>query len=165
MGAPHTFIPEEFKIVDATAGPVTTNGGVTSDYVSLKNVKYAWIVLQFTQAVGHATVIQPQVATAVAPTGAASITFSADIWQNADTATSDTLVKATSATSLTLAADAKKKQVIIGIDPAACQKMGATYDVIGFTVSDSSQATNFVSGQFFLEMKYAQGTPPAAITD
>lgn len=162
MGAPSTFLPEDFKIVDATAGPVTTNGGVTADYVSLKNAKYAWIVLQFTQAVAHATVIQPQKATAVAPTGAISITVAAEIWQNADTAASDTLVKATSATSLTLAADVKKKQVIIGIDPA---NLGAGYDVIGFTISDSSQATNFVSAQYFLEMKYAQGTPPAAITD
>ena len=88
--------------------------------------------------------------------------MAAEIWQNADTAASDTLVKATSATSLTLAADVKKKQVIIGIDPA---NLGAGYDVIGFTISDSSQATNFVSAQYFLEMKYAQGTPPAAITD
>lgn len=165
MGAPFFHLPENCKIVDATAGPVTTNGGVTSDYVSLKNAKYAWIVLQFTQAVGHATVIQPQVATAVAPTGAASITFSADIWQNADTAASDTLVKATSAASLTLAADVKKKLVVIGIDPAAMQKQGATYDVLGFTISDSSQATNFVSATYILEMKYAQATPPAVITD
>lgn len=162
MGAPHTYLPEEFKIVDATAGPVTTNGGVTSDYVSLKNAKYAWIVLQFTQAVGHATVIQPRKATATDGTGATNITVAVDLWQNADTAASDTLVKATSATSLTLAADAKKKQVVIGIDPA---NLGAGYDVIAFTVSDSSQATNFVSAQFFLETKFAQGTPPAAITD
>lgn len=158
-------LPEVFKIVDATAGPVTTNGGVTSDYVSLKNASYAWIILQFTQAVGHATVIQPQVATAVAPTGAASITFAADIWQNADTAASDTLVKATSATSLTLAADIKKKLVVIGIDPAKVVAQGGTYDVIGFTVSDSSQATNFVAGKFLLQMKYQQATPPVVITD
>lgn len=165
MGAPFVFLPEQFKIVDATAGPVTTNGGVTSDYVSLKNAKYAWIVLQFTQAVGHATSIQPRVAADVSGTSAASITFAADLWQNADTATSDTLVKATSATSLALAADAKKKLVVIGIDPAACQKQGATLDCINFTISDSSQATNFVSGVFVLEMKYAQATPPAVITD
>lgn len=165
MSAPSIYLPNTFKIVDATAGPVTTNGGVTSDYVSLKNVKYAWLVLQFTQAVGHATVIQPQVATAVAGTGAASITFTADIWSNLATGTDDTLVERTAATSYTLNNDIAKKQVIIGIDPAKCAAQGATYDVIGFTVSDSSQATNFVSGQFFLEMKYQQATPPTAITD
>ena len=158
-------LPEHFKIVDATAGPVTTNGGVTSDYVSLKNVHKAWIVLQFTQAVGHATVVQPQVATAVAPTGAASITFSANWWENEDTATSDTLVAQTAATSMTVSSDIKKKQVIVEIDPAACVAQGSTYDVIGFTVSDSSQATNFVAGQFFLWSRYQQATPPVAITD
>lgn len=165
MSAPNIYLPENFKIVDATAGPVTTNGGVTGDYVSLKNVKYAWLVLQFTQAVGHATVIQPQVATAVAPTGAVSITFNADIWSNLATGTDDTLVARTAAASYTLGAGIAKMQVVIGIDPAKCQAQGANYDVIGFTVSDSSQATNFVSGQFFLEMKYQQATPPSAIVD
>lgn len=155
-------LPEQFKIVDATAGPVTTNGGVTGDYVSLKGVKRAWISLQFTQAVGHATAIQPQKATAVAPTGAASITAAARIWANEDTAASDTLVRKTSATSYAVTNDVKKKHVLIEIDPA---EFTGAYDVLGFTVSDSSQATNFVSGQFFLEMGYSQATPPAAITD
>ena len=153
---------EQFKIVDATAGPVTTNGGVTCDYVSLKGVKRAWIVLQFTQAVGHATVVQPQKATAVAPTGAASITHSARIWANEATGTDDTIVRQTSATSYTLTADVTKKQVIVEIDPA---EFGPTYDVLGCTVSNSAQATNFVSGQYFLEMGYSQATPPTHITD
>lgn len=161
MGAPSVSLPEQFKIVDATAGPVTTNGGVTCDYVSLKNVKYAWIVLQFTQAAGHATAITPKRATAVDGTGVANLGTAAEIWQNADTAASDTLVKATSATSLTLANDVKKKLVIFGVDPAA---LGA-YDVLGCAIADSSQATNFVSATYILETKYAQGTPPAAITD
>jgi len=159
------FLPEHYKIVDATAGPVTTNGGVTCDYVSLKNCTMAWIVLQFTQAVAHATVVQPQVATAVGPTGATSITFVAPIWANEATATDDTLVKQTSATSYSLTADVAKKQVIIQIDPAACAAQGSTYDVIGCTISNSGQATDFVSGQYFLQMAYPQATPPTAITN
>ena len=158
-------LPEYLKIVDATAGAVTTNGGVTADYVSLKNVHKAWLVLQFTQAVAHATVVQPQVATAVAPTGATSITFSARWWENEDTAASDTLVAQTAATSATVTGDVKKKQVIFEIDPAECVAQGSTYDVIGFTVSDSSQATNFVAGQYFLDMRYKEDTPPSAISD
>jgi len=35
---------------------------------------------------------------------------------------------------------------------------------LGCTISDSSQATNFVSAQYFLEMRYPQATPPAAIS-
>lgn len=164
MGYPYS-LPEHLKIVDATAGCVTTNGGVTSDYVSIKNAHKVFIVLQFTQAVGHATAIQPQVATAVAPTGAASITFAANWWENEDTATSDTLVAQTAATSMTVTNNIKKKQVIIEIDPGMVQDQGATYDVVGFTVSDSSQATNFVAGQFFILQRYPQATPPVAITD
>lgn len=165
MSAPSIHLVRQYKIVDATAGPVTTNGGVTSDYVTVKNAKYAWLRLQFKQAVGHATVIQPQVATAVAPSGATSITFAAEIWSNLDTTASDTLVSRTAATSYTLTTAAKPMQVFIGIDLAQMAAQGATFDVLGFTISDSSQATNFVCGEFWLEMKYAQDTPPTAITD
>jgi len=111
--------------------------------------------------VGHATVVQPQKATAITPTGATSITTAVELWENEDTATSDTLVKQTAATSLTLTNDIKKKQVIVKIDPDA---LGSTYDCLGCTISDSSQATNFVSAQYFLEMRYPQATPPAAIS-
>ena len=52
-------IPEGCFPVSLTK-PVTTNGGVTTDYVSLKNaVVQAWIVVHLTQAVGHATAFSP----------------------------------------------------------------------------------------------------------
>ena len=155
-------LPEQFKIVDASAGAVTTNGGVTCDYVSLKNVNMAWIIASFDQAVGHATVVQPQKATAVAPTGAISITTSVPNWENNATGTSDTLVKNADATSVTLSATVAAHQVVIQIDPA---QLGSTYDVMGCTISNSAQATNFVSVLYLLETRYAQATPPAAITD
>jgi hypothetical protein len=158
----HIGLPEQFKIVDASAGPVTTNGGVTCDYVSLKGVKRAWIVASFTQAVAHATTVQPQKATAVAPTGATSITVAQRIWANEDTATSDTLVAQTAATSYAVTADVKKKQVIFEIDPAS---FGTTYDVLGCTISNSAQATDFVSVIYILEEGYAQATPPSRIVD
>ena len=157
-------LPETFKIVDASAGPVTTNGGVTCDYVSLKNVIRAWILASFTQAVGHATTVQPQKATAVAPTGATSVTSSYRGWKNEDTAATDTLVAATAATSFAVANTVKKKQILIEIDLQSADFNGTTYDVLGCTISDSSQATNFVSVLYFLETKYAGATPPAAIT-
>lgn len=158
----HLNLPQQLKIVDASAGCVTTNGGVTCDYVTVKGCKRAWIVASFTQAVGHATVVQPQMATAVAPTGAVSITAAQNIWENEDTAASDTLVQQTAATSLTVTADVKKKQVIFEIDPAL---FGGAYDVLGCTISNSAQATNFVSVLYILEEGYAQSTPPARITD
>lgn len=156
--------PECCKIVDASGGPVTTNGGVTCDYVSLKNVRTAWIVASFTQAVAHATGMDPVQATAVAGTGVKAITNVVPIWQNDDTAASDTLVRQTDALTADLAATVKKKQVVIKIDPALFD-VANSFDVLGFTVDDSSQATNFVSVLYILEMKYAQATPPAAITN
>ncbi|HET6498046.1 MAG TPA: hypothetical protein VFH17_03225, partial [Coriobacteriia bacterium] len=148
-------LPQDCKLVTATAGPVTTNGGVTCDYVSLKNVIRAWIVLQFTQAVGHATAIQPQKATAVAPTGAASITNVVRVWADEDTGASDALVAQTDATSYTVAADIKKKMVVIEIDPI---DLGGDHDVLGCTIANSGQATNFVSGLYILQMGYRRAT-------
>jgi len=157
-------LPERFKIVDASAGPVTTNGGVTCDYVSLKNVIRAWIVASFTQAVGHATGIDPKQATLVDGTGAKVFVNTLPIWENEDTASSDTLVKQTDAITLNVTADIKKKQVIFQIDPVKMDVAGG-FDVLGCTVDDSSQATNFVSILYVLETRYAQGTPPSAIVD
>lgn len=163
MSYPFT-LAENFKIVDATAGPVTTNGGVTADYVSLKNVHRAWIVLQFTQAVGHATGIDPTQSTAVAGTGVKATTALHRIWANEATATSDTLVQQTSAITYNVTNDIKKKIVIIEVDPEDFDVAGG-FDVLGFTIDDSSQATNFVSGIYVLAMRYTAATPPAAITD
>lgn len=163
MAYPWSLV-ENLKIVDASAGPVTTNGGVTCDYVSLKNVHRAWIVASFTQAVGHATGIDPTQATAVAGTGVKATTALHRIWANEDTAASDTLVEQTAAITYNVTNNIKKKQVIIEIDPEDFDVNGG-FDVLGCTVDDSSQATNFVSVLYILATRYPQATPPAAITD
>ena len=121
----YSFV-EEYKVVDATAGPVTTNGGVTSDWVSLKNAHKAVISLQFTQAVGHATVITLRQAQAVAGIGAKDLAANVPIWANEDTAGDDTLVRKPDGVAYTLAADVKKKQVIIEVDPAKAE----AYEVV-----------------------------------
>jgi hypothetical protein len=157
-------LPEMYKIVDATLGPVTTNGGVTLDYVSLKHAHKAWLVLQFTQAVGHATVVTLKEATAVAGTSVKTVINDHRIWSNEDTAATDTLVQQTDAKTYTLTNDIKKKMVVLEIDPDALD-INAGFDVVGATISDSSQATNFVSGVWVLAERYKQATPPAAITN
>ena len=158
------MLPQQFKIVDASAGPVTTNGGVTCDYVSLKNVHRAWIVLKFTQAVGHATGIDPVQATVVAGTDVKAITNTCAIWANEDTAASDALVKQTDAITYNVTNDIKKKIVIIDVDPAGLDVANG-FCVLGCTIDDSSQATNFVDVTYILETRYPQATPPTAITD
>ena len=156
-------LPENFKIVQGLS-PVTSNGGADSDYVCLKNIKKAYILVEATQAVGHATVFAPYQATAVAGTSAKVLANAVKIWENEDTASSDTLVRQTDAINLTVTADVKNKTVLFEIDPATLDTAN-NFDCIKLNVSDSSQATNFVSVTFILETKYAQATPPAAITD
>jgi len=74
------------------------------------------------------------------------------------------LVRQTDAVTLNVAATIKKKQVIFQIDPTKMD-VANSFDVLGCTVDDSSQATNFVSVIYILEMRYGSATPPAAITD
>ena len=175
-------LPEMTKIVDATAGPVTTNGGVTADYVSIKNCARLYIVVNLTQAVGHATLLTPRRATAVDGSGVVVLGTNIRIWANEDTAASDTLVSQTAALNFTVANDIKKKMVVFEIDVMALGFTSASpgvglalmtrcrgsvaYDVVNLLVADSSQATNFISANYFLtDLRFQQATPPAAITD
>ena len=153
-------LPEQFKIVAGSAGAVTTNGGITCDYVSLKNVQMAWIIASFDQAVGHATGIDPIRATADA-VGNVALATSVPIWLNEDTATSDTLVRQTDAVTENVDNTIDSKMVVFQIDPA---QLGATYDWMSCTVDNSAQATNFVSVIYLLETRYPQATPPVAIS-
>lgn len=158
-----TCLPEQFKIVQAIQ-PRTSNAGITCDYVSLKNVQKAWILVEMTQAVGHATGIDPKQATAVAGTSAKAFTNTLPIWANEDTATSDTLVKQTDAVTYNVTNDIKNKMVIFQIDPIKMD-LANDFDVLGCTVDDSSQTTNIVSITYLLESRYPAATSPTAITD
>ena len=154
---------ENYKLVQL-ASPVTTNGGVTSDYVSLKNCNMAYVICNLKQAVGHATSLAVYQATAVAGTSAKAIANAVPIWMNADTAATDTLVAQTAAVSQAVAADVKSKQVVFQIDPALLDVANG-FDCINIVVSDSSQATNFVAIDVLLDERYQGNQPPAAITD
>jgi hypothetical protein len=145
-------IPEKRMVVTATP-PVTTNGGVTCDYISMKNVIRAYIICTLTQAVGHATGIDPIQATAVAGTGAKAFAKTLPIWANEDVAASDALVKKTAAVTYNVTNDIKNKKVIFQID-ADKLDVANSFDCIGVTVDDSSQATNLVNVEYVLEMRY-----------
>lgn len=155
------LFPERFKIV--TGSPVaTTNGGITGDYISLKNARRVIIIAELLQAVGHATALGVNVATDVAATGAAAMTALMPIWKNVDVSASDTLAKATDAASIAAAATVKNQLLVMEVLP---ERLPAGYDCIAATLSDSSQATNFATITYLIETKYPQATPPAAITD
>lgn len=153
-------LPTSFKIVQAFA-PKTTNAALTSQVVTLKGAVRAWLVLNFTNAVGFASTPTIKQATDIAAgTNAAGPTCR--IWLNEDTAASDTLVAQTAGASQATDANVKNKQVVFEIDPAS---LSDGYDCVYCTIGTSSQATNFVSGEFLIQQNFKQATPPTAIVD
>ena len=157
------YLPEHFKIVSATAGCRTTNGGVTMDNVKLRDAVAVWLVAHFRQAVSHATTIQPVVGATDAACST-SITFSADWWKNADVSSTDTLVAQTAATSMACTAGATDQLLVIQIDPSDVVAQSSTYDWVGATIASSGQATDFVSAVWYIQTRYPQATPAVAIT-
>ena len=156
-------LPEQFKIVSGTPGIVTTNAIAACDFVSLKNINMAWIVCNFHQHTGHATVSNPQRATlAVGPIGNVAIAHNAPMWLCADVATSDALVRLADGITATIDAGATDQLLVIQIDPA---QLGDTYDCMGLVITTSGIAANYVSVIYYLETRYAQATPPTAIAD
>lgn len=155
------LFPEKFKIVNGS--PVaTTNGGITGDYISVKNARRVIIIAELLQAAAHATALGVSVATNVAGTGAAAMTALMPNWKNVDVSASDTLAKQSDAASVAAANTAKNQQLVMEILP---ERLPAGYDCIAATLSDSSQATDFATITYLIEEKYPQATPPAAITD
>lgn len=146
-------IPEHIIPVSLTLGPVTTNAGVTTKYISLKNVHRVVAVFHLKQAVGHATGIDPVQATAVAGTGVKAITKTVPIWANEDVATSSVMVRKTDAITYDVTNDVKSKIVTMEIDPAGLDVANG-FDCVGFTLDDSSQATNFVSAVAYIVPRY-----------
>lgn len=148
-------IPEGCFPVSLTK-PVTTNGGVTTDYVSLKNAVQAWIVVHLTQAVGHATLFSPYRATVVAGTDGAVLTNVVPIWYGNVSTSSNALTKQTSAVNYTIGVGVTgEAYIIFQIDPA---NLGGSYDCVALVVADSSQATNFVEATLWVLPKYASQT-------
>ncbi len=147
------MIPETLNPVSLTLGPVTSNGGVTTDYVCLKNAHSLVAVFHFKQAAGHATGIDPVQAQAVAGTGAKPITNVIPIWANEDVAASSVLVRQTDAITYNVTNDIKSKVVTMKIDPAKLDVANG-FDCIAFTIDDSSQAANFVSGMAYVTPRY-----------
>lgn len=153
-------VPTKFKIVQAFA-PKTTNAALTSQVVTLKGAIRAWLILHFTNAVGFASVPTIKQATDIAAaTNAAGPTCR--IWANEDTAATDTLVAQTAGASYTMGSDIKNKVVVFEIDPAS---LTDGYDCVYCTIATSSQATDFVSGEWLIQHNFSQTTIPTAILD
>jgi hypothetical protein len=153
-------LPVNYKIVQMLF-PQTTNGAVQTQVVSLKGVNKAWVVFEFTQAVGFASAPTLLQATTLAA-GTNKAGPASPIWWNKDCSLTDTLVKQASAASFALDTNAKHEQVVFEIDPSTLDVNNA-FDYVYFTIATSSQATNFVSATAYLQTSYQQATPPTQI--
>lgn len=155
-----TLSPEVMKPIQMLQ-PRTTNGGASTDWISMKDIVRIMIVVELTQAVGHATVLTLAQATAVAGTGTKATTNASKIWANEATGTADTLTRQTNAVSYTVTNDIANKQVVFVIEPSDLD-VANNFDCIGLTIADSSQATNFVS---VTAIAYKKNQGPAPATD
>ena len=157
------FIPESLKIVEALA-PATDAAGRTSDYVSLKNVQRAWILVHLDQGNAATVALTPEQATAVAGTGSKALTNNIPIWANQDCAASDALARQTDDVDFTTSAAVKRKLIILGpIQPASLDVAGG-FDCLAI-LTGASDAANITSATFLLEMRYAGVTTPSVIVD
>ena len=152
-------LPQQFKIVQGYVGQGTT-ALVTSDAVSLKNAQRAWIVVNLDTTASSACALIPYRTLAVGSAGVVLANV-VPIWVNVNVAASDTLARATAALNYSTIADAYYKQVIFEIEP---DNLGGSYDCIYITAG-ALAATEALCIEFFIEERYPQATPPAAITD
>lgn len=154
-------MPQNFKIVEAIKPQA--GAAITGDYVSLKNVHKATVVVHVNQANAATMAISIEQATVVAGTDTKVITVAVPIWANEDCVTSDTLVAQTAAVNFTTSAAVKQKIVVFEIDPATLD-LANGFDCITVKTG-ASNAANITSAIYYLAERYQQATPPAAITD
>ena len=149
-------IPEQNPAVTGLA-PVTTNLALTADYISMKNVISATVILTFTNAAAFANVISLYQATAVAGTGKKALAKACPVFYNEDVAASDALTRGTSAVAYTLTADIKNKKVIFEVD-AEKLDVANNFDCLTVGIDASSEATNFVNVEYILRKRYPAAT-------
>lgn len=136
--------------------PVTTNGGVTSDYISLKNAQMAWVDVHLTQAAVNATAFTIERATAVDGSGHVAIANAVPIWYGNVSTTSNALTRQTDAVSYTMGgAVTGSVRIIFQIDPAS---LGTTFDCISFVSANSGEVTNLISVTCWVWPKYSSKT-------
>lgn len=154
---------EKAKIVEALA-PAADAAGRTGDYVSLKNAGICNVVVHITQGNAATIALTIEQATVVAGTDSKVITNVVPIWADLDTAASDALVRATDAVNYTTDAGLKNKIVIFQINPRSLDVANG-FDCITVKTGASNVANITQAMYIMTDLRYAQATPPAAITD
>ncbi|MEH7503283.1 hypothetical protein V7152_14940 [Neobacillus drentensis] len=157
-----TFI-EKYNVVQG-AQPQTTNTAVNSKYVSLKNAIVAFVVVQLTQAVGHATQISLFQAKDVGGTGAVALASAVPVWANEDAVATDQFARKTDGISYAVTNDVKNKTVVFQIEPSKLD-INNGFTSIQARIGASAQATNFASIEILVDNKYEQATLPSVLVN
>jgi hypothetical protein len=157
---PPFTLPEQAKLVAALT-PATDAAGRAGAWVELATAHKAYILVHVTQGNAATVALTIQQAKDTAGTGSKAITGNVRIYANADTGTSDTLVRQTDATSFTTDAALASKQVVLEVDPASLD--GAN----GFSCirvsTGASNVANLTEAQYLLTpLRYAGDPPPSA---
>lgn len=157
------LLVEQAKIVTGLA-PATPSSS-TPDYVSLKNYgKLTAIIVVDNGNTVTGSAITLKQATAVAGTGEKALGFSY-VWANTDTGAGDTLTKTavTNDTFTTDTTNAKNLMYVVEVDCTDLD-MDNNFDCVRVGTGDGA---NMVLSVIYIlwEAKYADATPPAAITD
>lgn len=147
----------DFERPVTLSGPVTTNGGVTSDYISMAGVHKVYIVATMKQTVAHATTVSIYQATDVSGTSAKALANAVPLWQIADISVTDLYTRQTDAVVATMAATTKTQKVVFCVDAAALDGANG-FDCLNVVVSDSSQATNFCAIDAIIVPRYGEKT-------
>lgn len=155
-------LPEQAKIVNLLA-PATDAAGRTSAYVSLKNYHKAYIVLHINQGNAATILLSLLQATAVAGTSSKAGPTTR-IWANLDTASSDTLARATDAATYTTDAGVKLKIVVIEVDPSALDSANS-FDCIGVSTGASNVANITAAVAYLVPARYPGASLPSAVVD
>lgn len=136
---------------------------VACDYISLKNVNMAWILVTHTGANDTDLVLTVKEASDVSGTGVQTIGRSIPIWLDADAGTtSDLLVRQTDGTAVTIdPATQNGVQIVFQIDPTY---LSAGFDCVNLGDS-GGHASNICTIHAICEMAHQQASPLTVITD
>ena len=157
-------IPE--SVMEVNAIRPQAGGAITGDYICLKNINTAWVVVTVYQDTTDVVAITIEQATDVSNSQSDSkaITNVVPIWVNQDCGASDAYTAQTDAVAFsTSATDDKIKKVIFQIDP---ELLDTANDFDCITVKTAaSDATNITEAHYLVDMKYREDVPPTVITD
>lgn len=160
--------PENCKIVHGLAPIVGAGAAFVGDYISLKNVHRAWVVIYYTQADANAITWHVMKSPLVSGVGAVVTDVAMPIWSNLDCATSDLLVERTAAVNYASGGVAGAKIVIFEVDPAALGELaGVPYDCIAGASTTVIAAAQYPAILYVLEPRYQSAVinQPTVITD